>query len=119
LSGFRFLIRSNQISERSNSPKELSFGWQGANLLGAFFNGAFLLALGVSIFLQSIERFVAIQSTHPEPMAQSHVTTTELNQDLVVENPELVLIIGCVGLVLNLISAAFLRGKFLCHVEPP
>lgn len=50
-----------QISERSDSPKELSFGWQRASLLGAFFNGVFLLALGVSILLQSIERFVSLQ----------------------------------------------------------
>lgn len=55
------LTRSSQISERENSPDELSFGWQRASLLGAFFNGAFLLALGVSIFLQSVERFVSLQ----------------------------------------------------------
>lgn len=51
-----------QVSQRSRSPKELSFGWQRAQLLGAFFNGVFLLALGVSIFLQSLERFVSLQS---------------------------------------------------------
>ena len=49
------------MSESSESPKELSFGWQRANLLGAFFNGVFLLALGISIILQSIERFVSIE----------------------------------------------------------
>ncbi|KAI6787209.1 zinc transporter 1, partial [Hortaea werneckii] len=60
-----------------------------ATLLGAFFNGVFLLALGVSIFLQAIERFVSLQP---------------------VENPLLVMIIGCVGFVLNVISAAILHG---------
>lgn len=50
-----------QASERDHAPPELSFGWQRATLLGAFFNGVFLLALGVSIFLQAIERFVDIQ----------------------------------------------------------
>lgn len=50
-----------QISERTRSPAELSFGWQRARLLGAFFNGVFLLALGISIFLQSIERFISIE----------------------------------------------------------
>ncbi|KAK3669712.1 hypothetical protein LTR78_010395 [Recurvomyces mirabilis] len=48
-------------SERDQAPPELSFGWQRATLLGGFFNGVFLLALGVSIFLQAIERFVAIE----------------------------------------------------------
>ncbi|KAJ5973206.1 cation diffusion facilitator family metal ion transporter [Penicillium waksmanii] len=69
-------------------PHDLSFGWQRSRLLGAFFNGVFLLALGVSIFLQSIERFISIE---------------------VVEQPKLVLIIGCVGLALNIISACFLH----------
>ncbi|GAB1202462.1 hypothetical protein APSETT445_001077 [Aspergillus pseudonomiae] len=49
------------ISSKKESPKDLSFGWQRARLLGAFFNGVFLLALGVSIFLQSIERFISPQ----------------------------------------------------------
>jgi zinc transporter 1 len=66
----------------------MSFGWARAQLLGAFFNGAFLLALGLSIALQSIERFISIER---------------------VENPKLVLIIGAVGLTLNLISALFLH----------
>lgn len=39
----------------------LSFGWQRASLLGSFFNGVFLLALGVSIFLQSIERLISLE----------------------------------------------------------
>jgi zinc transporter 1 len=56
---------STKISERENSPDALSFGWQRASLLGAFFNGTFLVALGVSIFLQSVERFVSLQSTTP------------------------------------------------------
>ena len=40
-----------QASERDKAPPSLSFGWQRANLLGGFFNGVFLLALGVSIFV--------------------------------------------------------------------
>lgn len=50
-----------QISAKKDSPQDLSFGWQRSRLLGAFFNSVFLLALGVSIFLQSIERFVSVQ----------------------------------------------------------
>ncbi|CAK7211842.1 hypothetical protein SCUCBS95973_001261 [Sporothrix curviconia] len=67
---------------------ELSFGWQRSRLLGAFFNGVFLLALGVSVFLQSIERFISLQK---------------------VENPKLVLIMGCVGFALNVLTASFLH----------
>jgi len=75
-------------AERDDAPPSLSFGWQRATLLGAFFNGVFLLALGVSIFLQAIERFVSLQP---------------------VENPFLVMIIGCVGFALNVISATILH----------
>jgi zinc transporter 1 len=58
-------------------------------LLGAFFNGAFLLALGVSILLQSIERFISVRE---------------------VEDVKLVLIMGSIGLVLNIISVVLLHG---------
>ncbi|KAL2073251.1 hypothetical protein VTL71DRAFT_10575 [Oculimacula yallundae] len=88
LMGFIVALVAVRISMKEKAPKGLSFGWQRAQLLGAFFNGVFLLALGVSIFLQSIERFVSLQR---------------------VENPMLVLILGCVGLTLNIISAVFLH----------
>lgn len=78
-----------QVSERAASPQDLSFGWQRAQMLGAFFNGVFLLALGISIFLQSIERFITLER---------------------IEEPKLVLIMGCVGLTVNTISALFLHG---------
>ncbi|GIK03828.1 hypothetical protein Aspvir_007903 [Aspergillus viridinutans] len=88
LVGFIVALVALKISQRSKHPKELSFGWQRAKLLGAFFNGVFLLSLGISIFLQSVDRFVSLER---------------------IENPKLVLIIGCVGLALNLISGLFLH----------
>lgn len=88
LVGFIVALTAIQISQNGKSPKGFSFGWQRAQMLGAFFNGVFLAALGLSIFLQAIERFVSIQR---------------------VENPKLVLIIGAVGLGLNIISVVFLH----------
>jgi zinc transporter 1 len=88
LIGFIVALVAVQVSERKTSPQDLSFGWARAQLLGAFFNGAFLLALGLSIGLQSIERFIEIRE---------------------VESPKIVLIVGCIGLFLNIISAAFLH----------
>jgi zinc transporter 1 len=61
LIGFIVALVAVSVSERKTSPDQLSFGWARAQLLGAFFNGAFLLALGLSIALQSIERFISIQ----------------------------------------------------------
>lgn len=102
LIGFIVALVAVQVTERKDSPQDLTFGWTRAQLLGAFFNGAFLLALGLSIALQSIERFISLQH---------------------VENPKLVLIVGCIGLALNVISAAFLHehdhgeghGHSHCH----
>lgn len=62
---------------------------------GAFFNGVFLLALALSILLQSIERFVHLET---------------------VDHPILILIVGCVGLGLNVLSALVIHGKQLSSV---
>ncbi|KAL6710467.1 hypothetical protein ACN47E_008515 [Coniothyrium glycines] len=88
LIGFIVALVAVQVTEQKTSPSDLSFGWARASLLGAFFNGAFLLALGLSIALQSIQRFISLEH---------------------IDKPKLVLIVGCVGLTLNLISALFLH----------
>ncbi|KAH8680529.1 cation efflux system protein czcD [Xylariales sp. PMI_506] len=86
--GFVVALSGILISQRNASPKEFSFGWARASLIGAFFNGAFLLALGISIVLQSMGRFISIQ----------HIT-----------NPKMVLIMGCIGLTLNILSMCLLH----------
>lgn len=58
---YRSQVDLDQVSERSQSPQGLSFGWQRAQLLGSFFNGVFQLALGFSIFLMSLERFIYVE----------------------------------------------------------
>ncbi|PHH65851.1 hypothetical protein CDD81_1220 [Ophiocordyceps australis] len=89
LVGFIVALVAVVISERPEpAPKQLTYGWQRATILGAFFNGVFLLALGVSILVQAIERF------------------TKLNP---VEHPKIVLIVGCVGFGLNVLVMSFLH----------
>jgi len=61
-----------------------TYAFHRAELVGAFFNGVFLLALALSILLQAIERFVHVQ---------------------VIDSPQSMLIVGCVGLGLNILSA--------------
>ncbi|GBF65953.1 zinc/cadmium resistance protein [Trichophyton mentagrophytes] len=56
-------------------------------LLAAFFNSVFLLALGLAIFLQGLEKFVHLDE---------------------IANPQLVLIIGCVGILTNVVCAGIL-----------
>ncbi|KAJ5362020.1 cation diffusion facilitator family metal ion transporter [Penicillium brevicompactum] len=82
LIGFIVAFAALKISAKKDSPQDLSFGWQRSRLLGAFFNGVFLLALG---------------------------------SDSSLFRPKLVLIIGCVGLALNIISASFLHDHGHSH----
>jgi Co/Zn/Cd efflux system component len=60
--------------------------------VGSFFNGVFLIALALSIFLQSIERFISV-----EP----------------IKDPLSVIIVGAVGLCINLLSAFIVHGQII------
>ncbi|KAJ6619863.1 CDF zinc transporter [Mycena sp. CBHHK59/15] len=71
------------LQDKGHNTVGFTYAFHRAELVGAFFNGVFLLALALSIFLQSIERFINIEPVH---------------------TPEQVLIIGCIGLCLNIIS---------------
>ncbi|KAL6807793.1 cation efflux protein [Trichoderma sp. SZMC 28013] len=88
LIGFVVALVAVMMSENKEPPNKFTFGWARATLLGAFFNGVFLLALGVSILVQAIERFVNVT---------------------VVDQPKIVLIVGCIGLGLNLLVLSFLH----------
>ncbi|KAG1676667.1 Zinc/cadmium resistance protein [Nymphon striatum] len=73
------------------SPKKWSkntFGWARAEVLGALVNSVFLVALCFSIFVESMKRFYEV-----EP----------------INNPVLILIVGTLGLLVNVI------GLFLFH----
>lgn len=97
-----------QASEGNDPPLYLSYGYQRATLLGAFFNGVFLLALGVSIFLQAIDRFVSLHSTYHTLIALIPIADDVLT--IVVDKPQLMLITGCVGFALNVVSITILHG---------
>ncbi|KAK2771124.1 cation diffusion facilitator family transporter [Colletotrichum kahawae] len=88
LIGFLAALIAVIVSEREKAPQSLPFGWKRAEVLGAFFNGVFLLALGLSILLQAAERFAHLEH---------------------VENPVLILIMGCIGLGLNMVVMSFLH----------
>ncbi|KAG5636866.1 hypothetical protein H0H81_006588 [Sphagnurus paluster] len=77
------------LHDKGTHNVNFTFAFHRAELVGAFFNGVFLLALALSIFLQSIERFI-----HVEPIDQ----------------PIQVLIIGAIGLFLNVISILVVHG---------
>ncbi|XP_064634668.1 proton-coupled zinc antiporter SLC30A1-like [Lineus longissimus] len=65
--------------------KKNTFGWQRAEVLGALVNTVFLIALCFTIVVESLQRFIEI-----EP----------------IEQPVLLLIVGVVGLLINLVGLA-------------
>ncbi|WKT39617.1 Cation efflux protein [Fusarium oxysporum f. sp. vasinfectum] len=74
---------------QKTSTDEFTFGWVRAEILGAFFNAVFLIALCVSIVLEALTRFI-------EP--------PEIN------NPKLMLIVGSAGLFSNFVGFFVLGG---------
>ncbi|KAI9789458.1 MAG: hypothetical protein M1816_006000 [Peltula sp. TS41687] len=72
-----------KVAHQKPSSSSFTYGWQRAETLGALVNGVFLVALCLSIFLEAIQRFVEPQT---------------------VRNPKLVLIVGCMGLVSNILG---------------
>ncbi|KFZ00879.1 hypothetical protein V500_00937 [Pseudogymnoascus sp. VKM F-4518 (FW-2643)] len=65
-----------------------------AQILGAFFNAVFLIALCLSIILEAITRFVDIQT---------------------ITNPQLILIVGSLGLASNIVGFFVLGGHGHSH----
>ncbi|KAK2601665.1 Zinc resistance conferring protein [Conoideocrella luteorostrata] len=82
------------VAAQKETTDEFTFGWVRAEILGAFFNAVFLIALCVSIILEALTRFV-------EP--------PEINQ------PILILAVGCAGLVSNLAGFVVLGGHGHSH----
>ena len=71
----------------------VTFGWNRAKILGGFTNTVFLLSTCVFLFIESITKFF------------------EKNDiDVMIENIDIFIIIGAIGLVINLVSA-FLYSK--------
>ncbi|WVQ67458.1 uncharacterized protein L199_005658 [Kwoniella botswanensis] len=71
------------LSRKGSGPIGYTFAYRRAEIVGAFFNASFLIALALSIFLQSIERFINVEE---------------------VDHPLWVMIVGCCGLALNVVS---------------
>jgi zinc transporter 1 len=76
-----------KISAKGPSERN-TFGWTRCDVLGALINAVFMIALCVSIFLDSLQRFI-----QPEP----------------VDQPLIVLIVGVVGLMVNLVGMFVLK----------
>lgn len=81
------------LAQKATTDK-YSYGWLRAEILGAFFNAVFLIALCVSIILEAVTRFF-------EPPE--------------ITNPQLILIVGSLGLASNLVGFVVLGGHGHSH----
>ena len=79
---------------RKATTDKFSYGWLRAEILGAFFNAVFLIALCVSIILEALTRFL-------DPPT--------------IDNPKLILIVGSCGLASNLVGFLVLGGHGHSH----
>ncbi|KAH9510404.1 hypothetical protein Btru_043084 [Bulinus truncatus] len=74
--------------------KRNTYGWVRAEILGALVNAVFLLALCFSILVEALKRLVEVEK---------------------VDNPKLLLIVGGVGLAINLIGLVLFGGHGHSH----
>lgn len=77
------------------SPKKWSkntFGWARAEVLGALVNAVFLVALCFSILVEAFKRFIEMEPIH---------------------EPQLIVAVGAVGLLVNIIGLFLFHGTFL------
>jgi solute carrier family 30 (zinc transporter), member 1 len=72
-----------KVAKSRGPDSKYTYGWQRAEILGALINAVFLLALCLTIFLEAIQRFF-------EPQ--------------VITNPVMILVVGCAGLVSNIVG---------------
>lgn len=81
------------LAQKATTDK-FSYGWLRAEILGAFFNAVFLIALCVTIVLDAV---------------------TRLFDPPKISNPEVILLVGCFGLASNLVGFLVLGGHGHSH----
>lgn len=95
------LIRELLISIPSQmSPKKWSkntFGWARAEVLGALVNAVFLVAICFSITIEACKRFIEMEPIH---------------------EPKLLVIVGVIGLLINVVGLVLLFGKCSSKFPP-
>ncbi|XP_061436688.1 proton-coupled zinc antiporter SLC30A1-like [Lethenteron reissneri] len=85
-----------RLAGRTRPTRRNSFGWARAEVAGALVNSVFLVALCVTIVLEALGRFAAPRT---------------------VERPLLVVVVGAVGLLVNLVGLCLFQGHGHSHGE--
>jgi zinc transporter 1 len=84
------------LATRKHWNAQFTYGYQRAEVVGALINGVFLLALCFTIVIEAIERFF-------NPVA--------------IEKPWVVVVVGGVGLCVNLLGLVLFHGVFILCVD--
>jgi len=88
-----------QLSFRERT-QEMSFGWKRAEVVGALCNACFLIAICTTIVLDAVEKLTGIRSAD--------------GADLVA-NADKIIVLGCVGLAINLGGMCIFGGHGHSH----
>ena len=83
---------------RRHSSSDASFGWARAEVIGALVNGAFLLAMCLSIFIEAVHRLVEWWPNPNSPGGNAQ------NLETLSNNSNILIIIASVGLGINLVG---------------
>ena len=70
-----------------NSKKRLTFGFKSGEVIGALINSVFLISVGFFVIIDAIQRFIQIST---------------------IDNPKLLLLTSCIGLVVNVLCMILL-----------
>eukprot|EP00733_Pompholyxophrys_punicea_P002219 Pompholyxophrys_punicea_v1_NODE_1577_length_639_cov_2.294521.p1 type:complete len:152 gc:universal NODE_1577_length_639_cov_2.294521:468-13(-) len=93
------------LKHSKNHSSNQTFGFERAEVLGAFANSVFLLALCFTIFLDAIARFFEVTGLF------FFCPWLWLNVDPIeVKDPLQVLVVGSIGLLINLIGLCIFGG---------
>jgi len=87
---------SSSLDENSKINKKFTFGYERAEIVGAFANSVFLAALTFDIVLDAIDRFILVPTQ--------------------IKNPQLLIAVGILGLVINICGLIMFCG---CGSEAP
>jgi len=88
-----------KVSTRSRT-NDMSFGWKRAEIVGALANGCFLLAVCFTISLEAIEKLFGLGRENSEDLEN---------------NADQIIVVGCVGLLINLLGMCVFGGHGHSH----
>lgn len=104
------------------SPQKWSkntFGWARAEVLGALVNAVFLVALCFSITIEAVKRYLDIKiiSSFQLYSYTNLMFSYRFIEEETIHEPKLLVIVGALGLLVNLIGLGLLYGTLKIYLS--